>query len=227
MSASSQNQAFNALLFLFRHVLKKDFGEIKGVVRAKRKPYIPVVLSREEIDIIFENLDDPVNLAAKLLYGCGLRLSECLNLRVQCFNFDAGILTVHDGKGKKDRTVPIPETLIPQFQKQLKLVIALYEKDNKSDSSGVFLPDLLGRKYKNAGKELSWQWFFPANSLTRIAETKEYKRYHLLETVVQKAIKKAVNAAHITKRASAHTFRHSFAASELRYTYNSGVVGSQ
>ena len=105
VSASSQNQAFNALLFLFRHVLKKDFGEIKGVARAKSKPYIPVVLSREEIDVIFEHLDDPVNLVAKLLYGCGLRISECLNLRVQCFNFDTGILTIHNGKGKKDRTV--------------------------------------------------------------------------------------------------------------------------
>lgn len=101
VSASSQNQAFNALLFLYKQVLKKEFGEIKGVPRAKRRPYIPVVLSREEIDLIVEYLDKPVNLIAKLLYGCGLRLFECLNLRVHCFNFDAGILTVHDGKGKR------------------------------------------------------------------------------------------------------------------------------
>jgi len=101
VSASSQNQAFNALLFLYKHVLKNEFGEIKGVARAKRRPYIPVVLSREEIDLIVEHLDEPVNLIAKLLYGCGLRLFECLNLRVHCFNFDAGILTVHDGKGKR------------------------------------------------------------------------------------------------------------------------------
>ena len=167
VSASSQNQAFNALLFLFRHVLKKEFDEIKGVARAKRKPYIPIVLSREEIDIIFDNLDDPVNLAAKLLYGCGLRLSECLNLRVQCFNFDVGILTVHDGKGKKDRTVPIPETLIPQLQKQLKSVIALYEKDNKSGYSGVFLPDLLSRKYKNAGKGIKLAMVFSSQCLNQ------------------------------------------------------------
>ena len=99
VSAASQNQAFNALLFLFKQVLKREFGEIKGVARAKRKSYIPVVLSREEIDLIFDHLDDPVGLVAKLLYGCGLRLFECLNLRVQDFNFDAGILTVHDGKG--------------------------------------------------------------------------------------------------------------------------------
>ena len=102
VSAASQNLAFNALLFLFKHVLKRDFGEIKGVVRAKRKPYIPVVLSREEIELIFDHLDDPVDLVAKLLYGCGLRLFECLKLRVQDFNFDAGIVTIHNGKGKKD-----------------------------------------------------------------------------------------------------------------------------
>ncbi len=220
VSASSQNQAFNALLFLFRHVLKKDFGEIKGVARAKSKPYIPVVLSREEIDIIFEHLDDPVNLVAKLLYGCGLRISECLNLRAQCFNFDSGVLTVHNGKGKKDRTVPIPDSLASVLQQQLNSVIALYDEDCLANYAGVFLPDLLSKKYKNAAKELSWQWFFPANSLTFISETKEYKRYHLHETVVQRAIKKAVNTAHITKRASAHTLRHSFASHLLQANYD-------
>ena len=108
VAASTQNQAFNALLFFFRHVLGKEFGKVDGVVRAKRKPYIPVVLSREEIDTILTNLSPPYDLVVRLLYGCGLRLFECLNLRVQCVNFDAGILTVHDGKGKKDRTVPLP-----------------------------------------------------------------------------------------------------------------------
>lgn len=101
VSASSQNQAFNALLFLYKHVLKKEFGKIEGVARAKRRPYIPVVLSRAEIELIFDYLAEPADLIAKLLYGCGLRLFECLNLRVHCFNFDAGILTVHDSKGKK------------------------------------------------------------------------------------------------------------------------------
>jgi len=220
VSASSQNQAFNALLFLFRHILKKEFGEIKGVARAKRKPYIPVVLSREEIDIIFEHLDNPVHLIAKLLYGCGLRLSECMNLRVQCFNFDAGILTVHDGKGKKDRTVPIPDSLVDELRLQLDSVIALYEKDMKSNYDGVFLPNRLDRKYKNAPKELIWQWFFPATSLTKVQETHQFMRYHLHETVVQKAIKQAVNDAHITKRASAHTFRHSFASHLLQANYD-------
>jgi integron integrase len=220
VSASSQNQAFNALLFLFKQVLKKDFGEIKGVTRAKRKPYIPVVLSREEIELIFDHLDDPIDLIAKLLYGCGLRLFECLNLRIQCFNFDAGILTVHDGKGQKDRTVPLHQSLKPALKQQLQNVAALHEADLKAGYAGVFLPNQLGTKYKNAAKEFIWQWFFPQPSLTLTTETRERKRYHLHESVVQKAIKCAVNDAKITKRATPHTFRHSFASHLLEANYD-------
>lgn len=119
VAASTQNQAFNALLFFFRHVMKKEPGELKDIVRAKRRPYIPVVLSRREIDCILENLTYPYDLIVKLLYGCGLRLFECLNPRVNNFNLDGCILTVHDGKGKKDRTMPLPERLIPQMRSQL------------------------------------------------------------------------------------------------------------
>jgi site-specific recombinase XerD len=125
VSASSQNQAFNALLFLFRHILEKDFERIEGVVRAKRKPYIPVVLSREEVDRVLSQLSDPDDLVGKVLYGCGLRLSECLNLRVQDLNFDMKVLTVRDGKGKKDCTVPLPEVLIPELQSQLEMVLQI------------------------------------------------------------------------------------------------------
>ena len=220
VSASSQNQAFNALLFLFKNVLKKEFGEIKDVPRAKRKPYIPVVLSREEIDTIISNLSDPFDLMVKLLYGCGLRLSECVNLRVGCLNFDTGILTVHDGKGKKDRTVPLPETVIPELKDQLERVIDLHGRDLDSGYGGAFLPDSLGRKYKNAGKELVWQWLFPAKTLTFVPEERVLKRYHVHETHLQKAIKKAVNRSRIPKRASAHTFRHSFASHLLQANYD-------
>ena len=220
VSASSQNQAFNALLFLFRHVLKKEFGEIKDIPRAKRKPYIPVVLSRDEIDRIISNLSSPFDLIVKLLYGCGLRLFECMNLRVGCFNFDTGILTVHDGKGKKDRTVPLPETLISELKDHLETVIALHQKDLASEYAGSFLPDLLGKKYKNAANELVWQWFFPAKKLTFVPDEKVFRRYHLHETHLQKQIKKAVNKAKIPKRASAHTFRHSFASHLLQANYD-------
>jgi integron integrase len=220
VSASSQNQAFNALLFFFRNILKKDFGKIDGVVRAKRKPYIPVVLSREEVDDIINNLPYPYSLMAKLLYGCGLRLSECLNLRVNNFNFDAGVLTVHDGKGKKDRTVPLPETLRPELQAHLERIKKLHQKDLKDGYSGVFMMNQLEKKYKNAGKELVWQWFFPAKALTYISDTDEFRRYHHHETHFQRAIKKAVTKAQLTKRASAHTFRHSFATHLLQANYD-------
>ena len=220
VSASSQNQAFNALLFFYRYVLKKEFGEINDIPRAKRKPYMPTVLSREEVDAIITRLRPPYDLVVKLLYGCGLRLSECLSLRVQDINFDTKILTVHDGKGKKDRTVPLPETILPELKAQQESVITLHQKDLKSGYAGTFLMGLLEKKYKNAAKELVWQWFFPAKTLTLVPEAKEHRRYHLHPTHVQKAIKGAVKRAKIPKRASAHTFRHSFASHLLQANYD-------
>ena len=186
VSASTQNQAFNALLFLYRHVIKKDFENLKDTPRAKRKRYIPVVLSREEVDAIFENLLYPYDLVAKLLYGCGLRLFECVNLRVNNFNFDACILTIHDGKGKKDRTVPLPETIMPELKAHLERVKNLHQMDLNANYSGAFMFDLLDKKYKNCAKELVWQWFFPAKTLTLVPETGEFRRYHLHESHVQK-----------------------------------------
>ncbi len=220
VSASTQNQAFNALLFLYRHVIKKDFENLKDTPRAKRKRYIPVVLSREEIDTIFEHLIYPYDLVAKLLYGCGLRLFECVNLRVNNFNFDACILTIHDGKGKKDRTVPLPETILPELKAHLKRVKNLHQMDLDANYSGAFMFDLLDKKYKNCAKELVWQWFFPAKTLTLVPETGEFRRYHLHESHFQKAIKRAVGKSIICKRASAHTFRHSFATHLLQANYD-------
>ncbi len=220
VSATTQNQAFNALLFFYRHVLRKEFGKVDGVVRAKRKPYIPVVLSREEIDTVLKYLYPPYDLVVKLLYGCGLRLFECLSLRVHCMNFDAGIVTVHDGKGQKDRTVPLPQTILPQLRAHLESLKDLHQKDLNRGFAGVFLINALEQKYKNAAREFAWQWFFPANQLTREKVTGEYRRYHLHETQAQKAIKQAVSAARICKRASAHTFRHSFASHLLQNNYD-------
>ncbi len=220
VSASSQNQAFNGLLFFFRHVLERDFENVEGVVRAKKKPYIPVVLSREEVDEVLEYLSPPYDLAAKLLYGCGLRLFEGLKLRVQDLNFDMGVLTVHDGKGKKDRTVPLPEVLVPELRTQLNAVKRVHREDLKSGYAGAFLPGSLAKKYKNAARELAWQWLFPAKTLTVAPEDQLYRRYHLHETHVQKAIRKAVRMAQIPKRASAHTLRHSFASHMLQANYD-------
>ena len=220
VSASSQNQAFNALLFFFRHVLNKEFGDQRDVPRAKRRPYIPVVLSREEVDTIIDNLSYPYDLVVNLLYGCGLRLFECLNLRVGCFNFDTGILTVHDGKGRKDRPVPLPEKVTPALKAHLESVMDLHQEDLNAGYSGVFLPDALATKYKNAATELIWQWFFPGKTLTLVPENKELRRSHLHESHVQRAIRSAVKKSRIPKRATAHTFRHSFASHLLQANYD-------
>ena len=220
VSASSQNQAFNALLFLFRNVLDKEFGKIDGIVRAKRKPYIPVVLSKEEVHRVFALMNYPYKLIISLMYGCGLRISECLSLRVQNFNFDMKILTIHDGKGKKDRTVPIPEVLMDELKAHLEKVIEIHEKDCQAGFDGVFLYGLLEKKYKNAARELIWQWFFPARELTFVPSNNERRRYHVHETSLQKALRKAVKKAQIAKRVTSHTFRHSFASHLLQANYD-------
>jgi len=220
VAAASQNQAFNGLLFLFRHVPGKEFGPVNSVVRAKQRKNIPVVLSREEIDHIIAGLNPPYDLVVKLLYGCGLRLFECMKLRVQDFNFSAGLVTVHDGKGKKDRTVPLPAVLTEELKHQIDVVADQFEKDCASGFDGVFLEGRLDAKYKNAAKEFSWQRFFPARTLTLVPEKGEHRRYHLHDSHVQKAIKKAVARALIPKRATAHTFRHSFASHLLGANYD-------
>jgi integron integrase len=222
VAASSQNQAFNALLFLFNHVLEKEFGKVEGVVRAKRRAYIPVVLSRKEVNRVIGHLDYPYGLAVKLLYGCGLRLFECLKLRVQDLNFDMRVITIHDGKGQKDRTLPMPEALIPELQAQVTRVTQHHQQDLSAGYAGTFLPTALGDKYENDAKELVWQWLFPAKMLTLVPDTTEYRRYHLHETHVQKAIKQAVRKSQIPKRASAHTFRHSLPAIYCRQTMTFG-----
>ncbi len=220
VSASSQNQAFNALLFFFRHILGKEFGKVEGVVRAKRKPYIPVVLSRTEINLIMGKLRYPYNLVVKLLYGCGLRLGECMNIRINNFNLDAGILTIHDGKGKKDRSMPLPETIMPEITRQFEVVRKIHSQDLDEGTAGVFMFESIEKKYKNAGREFHWQWFFPAKELTWVPETGEYRRAHLHDRHVQKAIKVAVNRAQLSKRATAHTFRHSYASHLLQANYD-------
>jgi len=219
VASSTQNQAFNALLFLFRHVLDRDFGDQRDVPRAKKSKYIPVVLSRPEIDAIIKHLEYPFDIVVKLLYGCGLRLFECLSLRVQNFNFEEGILTVH-GKGDKDRTVPIPQAIRPELKTQLGTVSELHDKDLASGYSGVFLVDSLEKKYPAAPKDFIWQWFFPQKELTVVPSTKERRRYHLHESQVQDALKKAVRRTKLTKRVTSHTFRHSFATHLLQANYD-------
>jgi integron integrase len=219
VSSSTQNQAFNALLFLFRHILKKDFGDHKDVPRAKKSTYIPVVLSRAEIEEIVTRLRQPYQLVAKLQYGCGLRLFEVLKVRVKDFNFDAGILTIK-GKGGKSRTVPIPNSMVLELLAQAAFVKKLHADDMAAGVSGVFLEDQLEKKFPNAAKEFQWQWFFPQESLTFIASSKERRRYHVHDSRLQDALYEAVKKAQLTKRVTSHTFRHSFATHLLQANYD-------
>jgi integron integrase len=220
VSASAQNQAFNALLFLFRHVLKKDLGDLSDTPRAKRSRYIPTVLSRQEVESLFAELKDPYKLLAMLMYGCGLRLSEAATLRIQNFNFDTGMLSVQFGKGGKSRSIPLPDKIHNEILRQTDKVRALHQQDMKKGYAGVFLPESFEKKAKGAARELVWQWFFPAQSLTLVEATRELRRYHVHETDIQRAIKAAAARAGIPKRVSPHTLRHTFATHLLQANYD-------
>ncbi|GFO58116.1 integron integrase [Geomonas silvestris] len=210
VAATTQNQAFNAQLFFYRHALKKEFGELREVPRAKMTSYLPTVLSRDEIDRILLHLSHPFRLVVELLFGCGLRKFEALCLRVGDFNFDTGLLTVH-GKGRKDRPVPLPKSILGELQAQMSFLAQLHEKDLAAGYDGSFLEEHVEKKFPKAAKDFCQQWFFPQRSLTVIPETGERRRYHLHETHLEQAIGAAARKAKIPKRVSAHAFRHSFA----------------
>jgi len=216
VASTTQNQAFNAMLFFFRHVLKRDFGDHTGTIRAKKKKYLPSVLSFEEIEMVLGALFYPHSLIAKIIYGCGLRLSEGLNIRINDLNFAEGVLTVRDGKGGKDRVVYLPQKYMQELKAHCHRVRELYEKDLKQGYDGVFMPKSLAKKYTNAAKEWGWQWLFPSNQLIQIPETSLKKRYHIHETSFQKAMKASTARLNLGKRVSAHTLRHSFATHLLQ-----------
>lgn len=220
VAASTQNQAFNALLFFYRHVLGREFGQMDGVVRAKRRRYIPVVLSRGEVDGLLAAMEPEFRLPVVLMYGCGLRLFECIGLRLHNFNLDEELLTIHDGKGQKDRTVPLPGRAMREVRVQIARVEDLHKRDLELGYAGVFLPTQLEGKYRNAARDLRWQWFFPAAKLTKVAATGEMRRYHLHGSQVQAAVKKAAEKARILKRVSPHTLRHTFASHLLMAGYD-------
>jgi integron integrase len=219
VSSSTQNLAFNALLFLYRHILKKDFGDHKDIPRAKKSTYVPVVLSRDEVQEIFARMGHAYQLIAKLQYGCGLRCFEAVKVRVKDFNFDSGVLTIK-GKGGKSRTVPLPNRIIPELLAQLAFVKKLHADDVVAGFAGVFLEDQLEKKYPNAAREFPWQWFFPQESLTVISSTGERRRYHVHDSRFQDALHDAVKKAQLTKRVTTHTFRHSFATHLLQANYD-------
>lgn len=211
VSASTQNQAFNSILFLFRNVLCKDLNDLTETVRAKRGQKLPVVFSVDEIKRILASLNGRDLLIAGLLYGSGLRLMELARLRVKDIDMDLNTLTVRSGKGDKDRTTILPATVKDRLKNHLTEVKKLHEGDLARGYGDVHLPDALGRKYPNAGKEWAWQYIFPSNNLSVDPRSGKVRRHHIGDTAIQEMIKKAIQKAHIPKHGSVHTLRHSFA----------------
>lgn len=220
VARATQSQAFNAILFLYRHVLDKDIKNLHEVLRARRKRRLPVVMTKQEVFKLFDNLNGTNLLMAQICYGCGLRLRECIKLRVKDIDFEQCCLTVRSGKGDKDRQTVFPESLKNDFRRHLERVRELYEKDRTDDINGVYLPNALERKYINAGKEWIWQWVFPSKSLSVDPRTRKIRRHHVHPNTLQKQIKKAAVDAGLTKRVTVHTLRHSFATHLLEKGYD-------
>jgi len=211
VAPNTQNQALNALNFLYKYVLDQPLGEIKGVVRAKKKQKLPVVLDTNEIRDILSHLNGNYWIAACLLYGSGLRLMECVRLRVQHLDFKHRAIKIIDGKGGKDRIVTMPDNLISILQRHLQNVKNIHLKDLEDGYGKVYLPYALDRKYPSAPSEWAWQYVFPAANRSKDPRTDIIRRHHIDERTLQNKVKLAVRKAGINKPVSCHTFRHSFA----------------
>jgi len=213
VASSTQTQALSALLFLYREVLGRPVESLGDVVRAKRPERLPVVLTREEVKAVLARLDGSERLVATLLYGTGMRLMECLRLRVKDLDFGLNQILVRDGKGMKDRVTMLPAALREPLRRHLAAVRALHEADLREGFGGVYLPDALARKYPSAAKWWGWQWVFPARerSVDPREPGNQKRRHHLGETLIQRAVQRAVSEARIGKHATCHTLRHSFA----------------
>ncbi|MDH4233421.1 MAG: integron integrase, partial [Nitrospirota bacterium] len=224
ISASTQNQALNALVFLFKNILGEPLSEMGVFTKAKRPQHLPVVLSVAETERLLEQLSDVKGLMAGLLYGSGLRLMECLRLRVLDLDFDHSQIMVRDGKGQKDRVTILPRRYEKQLKEHLKSVKKQHDKDLAEGGGCVYLWPALERKYPKASKEWIWQYVFPSEQLSADPRSKKVRRHHLHESLLQKAVKDAARKAGMTKRVSCHVLRHSFATHLLESGYDIRTV---
>jgi integron integrase len=224
VAASTQNQAFSALLFLFQQVLDRKLDYVAGVERVKRPPKLPVVLTKKEAHAVIAHLAGDYRLMAELLYGSGLRLLECLRLRVKDIDFGYEHITVRDGKGLRERRTLLPARLKPPLREHLGRVREIHQRDLTRGAGAVYLPFALKRKYPNAARDWRWQWVFPASKLSIDPRSGETRRHHVPEKNLQNAVKRAIYATGVPKAASCHTFRHSFATHLLEAGYDIRTV---
>ena len=224
VAASTQNQALQAILFLYREVLGREISEPIQALRARKPKRLPTVLSHQEVQALFSHLSGVHLLLAQLLYGSGLRLMEALRLRVKDLDFTYYTITVRDGKGEKDRITLLPQSLVEPLQEHLEEVKRLHEQDLAQGYGAVYLPDALARKYPNAEREWGWQWVFPSPRLSADPRSGAVRRHHLDPASLQKAIRKAAQAAGLSKPVSPHTLRHSFATHLLEAGYDIRTV---
>lgn len=211
VSASTQNQALSALLFLYRHVIGREVRDLGNVIRARKLMRLPVVMTRDEVKTVLAQLSGDKWLMASLMYGAGLRLMECLRLRIQDIDFSRNEILARDGKGAKDRITMLPETLKIPLREHLKRVKAIHDRDLAENWGRVQMPNALDRKYPNAPADWRWQWVFPQENRWKNTKTGEEGRHHVHETILQRAVKEAVRKAEVIKHIGCHSFRHAFA----------------